>query len=722
MKQKAADKFTQRSLAYAVTLCILFLSICTTLALFAQTDTFLTKQSSVLYALYTNAVLMAVLLFLVVQDFRKTWSTKKSNGSIFHVKVIIIFSSFAVIPSLLMIFFSAIFFHKGIESWFTARNNAVLEQSLKVAESYLNEHKKVIRDDGFGIARAIEVTMASLTPSQLQDSEVFFSIASELIDELCDVRNIRRAILYDEQRNILARSRYSFSLNFADISNENIQAAYENGTEIIDLYAENKIFALVRLNILDMQTLFLLIEKDIDEHISGFVKGTQSAYNDYKELSEYRVSLEVAFILIFILLGLLLLISAIFAALHFASQFITPITALVDTAEQIKDGNLNIRAKRVNAIKELSVFINTFNDMVSKIQAQQIALEETNEKLDRQIQFVSRVLKGISSGVVGLNERLRINIFNEHAEQQIGQQLKYGTLIFDIFPDINVLFEKLVSCDIVDGQIEYIRGVEHRDLVIKISLLKKGDTASGYIVTFDDVTDLISAQRKAAWADVARRVAHEIKNPLTPIQLAAERISRKYSKQIIDDHSTFDKLINTITKQVGDIRRLADEFSFFARLPEPVLRKCDLFEIAKQAVFFMQNAYQDISVLLVESTVDTKMIGDERLIHQATINIIQNAVNAIKSENQPDKKGQITVSCESNDDFLVLKINDNGPGLPKVDRNVLTEPYFTLLPKGTGLGLAIVKKIVQDHNGDILLEDSSNGGACIKLLFPISRS
>lgn len=700
-------------------LCLLACVICATLVLFADSDTLSSRQSGILYAMYTNVALMIILACVVCRDFIRLWSSSKSKGSILQIKLMTIFSLLAVVPSLLMIFFSTIFFHKGIESWFNARNNAVLQESLKVAESYLDENKKNITDDGLGVARAIEISIASFLPSQLDNEEIIANSIGELMDDLFNMKNISCGILFDAQDHIIARSKYSLSLNFALVTASDMNEAMINGVKIIDYTQENKIFALLRVNFPLREPIFLLIEKQIDEKISGYVKKTKSAYSDYHELAEYRTNLEVAFILIFVILGILLLLAAISSAINFAGQLIVPISNLVDSAQKIRDGNLRARVENPHSIRELDVLSYTFNEMASKIQEQQMTLQDTNGKLDQQIQFITNVLAGVSSGVISLNEKFRINTFNEPAQSNIGTEIKHGMLIFDIFPNAAQSFEKLSDSDMVEEQIDFIRGIEHCKFVVKITKLKSSSNISGYIITFDDITNLISAQRKAAWSDVARRVAHEIKNPLTPIQLAAERLFRKYSKQISSDFDTFKKLTDTIVKQVGDIKRLIDEFSFFARLPEPVLKKCSLSEIIKPSVFFMQNAYQEIAFEISENNFDDSIMCDDRLIHQAVVNIMQNAVNAMKSENDAEKTYKITIKLENRSDYIDLIIDDDGPGLPKVEANVLTEPYFTLTPKGTGLGLAIVKKVMQDHGGNITLTNNDQHGARVILSFPV---
>jgi two-component system nitrogen regulation sensor histidine kinase NtrY len=287
-------------------------------------------------------------------------------------------------------------------------------------------------------------------------------------------------------------------------------------------------------------------------------------------------------------------------------------------------------------------------------------------------------------------------------------------------PEVEPLVHKASQTQFVEQEIQYRKNNELVVLSVKIENIKSSDSyGTMFVLTFDDLTNMIIAQRKAAWADVARRVAHEIKNPLTPIQLSAERIRRKYISQISTDKETFSELVNVIVRQVGDIKRLIDDFTSLARLPEPVMRLCTVYEICKQAVFFMQNVSSNIDIAFVDNNGGSNIINakaDERLLHQSIVNLLQNAINILNTLEKNDKK--IKIGIEIIEKMIYVSIEDNGPGLPKEKIESLATPYFTMMPKGTGLGLAIVKKIIQDHGGDLLFGDSSLGGAKVTISIP----
>lgn len=676
-------------------------------------------QKNIFKVLYADIILLIFVAYFFSKKIYGLWQNRKSKGSQVQIKLIYIFTLISVIPSLFMIVFAGIFFHKGIDSWFNSRNEAVLIEASNVAEAYMKENIDVAKDDALGVARVIELTVMSESPSKISDRDYLRQVIESTMNEFFLLKNINAGIVTNARREILAISEKGISLGFIPILDKTFQDCLHSGG-IIQIKSDDvtDVLLLVNLKIPFHDDAFLLFQKKIDEKIINHVNKTKLAYADYNDLKMDRFNLEVIFIIIFLIISFLLVLVAINFAIILSAQLIYPISNLIDSAEKIKNGDLNVRAKYINnSATELKLLSRTFNSMVSKVQSQQVRLENTNAQLDEKIQFISVVLSGVSSGVIGLDKNYEINLYNDVAILKIGKKLKKEVSIFDIFPQIEEYKQKLNKHLQVELQLDYIAELKHFIFVIKVVPILFRDNVS-YIITVDDITNLTNAQRQAAWSDVARRVAHEIKNPLTPIQLAAERISRKYSGQIVSEKETFDKLINSIIKQVGDIKRLTDEFSFFARLPEPVFKKSNLFEILKQAVFFMQNAYQDINFKLTstESLEKFEILVDERLIHQVFVNVLQNAVNAMKSQ-QITKEWVIDVKTTCDDNSIRVIFNDNGPGLPKANREKLTDPYFTLMPKGTGLGLAIVKKVMQDHDGKIIFEDGYLGGAMVTLYF-----
>ncbi len=693
--------------------------------LFSDINSVGIKSRKVLSVLYVDLILILILISIAINKVMKFWNERHRKGSRLTIRLIKIFSGISIFPSILMCTFSSIFFHNGLESWFNSRNQTVLQDSLKVAESYFNEHKKEALSDCIAISRVIESNIENFNVDEEHLAYINKSINSSL-DDLCNLKNIDSAILVNSG-NIIAHSKYSVNLHFINITNQEFQNLKElvfkekNGI-ILNIKNNNP-------NILTIATCFkasspnlndkffyLIAEKKLDPQVLLKAQQARAAYTEYFDLLEKRNSLEISFIIMFFIVGILILILSIIAAIAFSWRIVHPVSNLIDVSEQIIDGNLSARAANIKSIGELKILSDTFNRMIEQVHQQQKSLKTINEKLDEKVKFISSVLSGVSSGIIGIDGE-HIYIWNKRAEELLGKSINFGETIFNLFHEIkDFIYLSDKNNELIVKECKYRRDNEILLFSVKLMKIFSGEI-SRYVITFDDLTDTVIAQRKAAWSEVARRVAHEIKNPLTPIQLSAERIKRKYSSQIKEESDTFFKLIDIIVKQVGDIKRLIDEFNFFARLPDPKMRKMNLEEICSQAIFLMNNTVSDIDILFSKNEGVFEINGDERLIHQCIVNLIKNSINALSTVEKEDKK--IWISLIFSKDNIKLNVEDNGPGLPKDKMESLATPYFSLLPKGTGLGLAIVKKIIQDHQGSISFGDSIHGGACVTLTFPV---
>jgi two-component system nitrogen regulation sensor histidine kinase NtrY len=424
------------------------------------------------------------------------------------------------------------------------------------------------------------------------------------------------------------------------------------------------------------------------------------------------------------MVALLVLVSAVAIGIHFATQLVVPISRLVTAAEQIRGGDLAARVPEGEKDDELASLSRAFNRMTYQIESQQHELREANRQLDERRRFTETVLTGVSAGVIGLDRFGRVNLPNRSASSLLGVDLEeaIGQDLAQVAPEMGGLLDEAARRPerLAQSQVQLVRGTSTRTLLVRIAAEHYGREISGYVVTFDDITELLSAQRKAAWADIARRIAHEIKNPLTPIQLAAERLRRRYLKEIKGDAETFTVCTDTIIRHVGDIGRMIDEFSSFARMPAPVLKPENLSEIVRQTVFLQRTAHPEIAFATTFSAQPFLVRCDARLIGQAVINIVKNAIESIETriaEQGGDPAGQIRVSVTEEAGQAAVIVEDNGKGLPRHGRERLTEPYVTTRAKGTGLGLAIVKKIMEDHLGELVLEDGEPGGARVRLVF-----
>jgi two-component system nitrogen regulation sensor histidine kinase NtrY len=458
------------------------------------------------------------------------------------------------------------------------------------------------------------------------------------------------------------------------------------------------------------------------------------AVAQYRRLEQSREGILITFVMIFIIVALLLLLAAVWMGLTLATHISRPISGLIAAAERVRHGDLSVRVKPTTTIAEFGMVGRAFNRMTSQLQSQQEGLLLVNRDLDERRRFTEAVLSGVSAGVIGLDAHATINLPNRSASELLGLDLDAarGTPLAEVVPEMAGLINNAVEqpdCS-WQSEIRLIRAGRPRTLMVRVVAEKLQGEVLGYVVTFDDITALVMAERKAAWADVARRIAHEIKNPLTPIQLASERLKRKYSREIKSDPDTFVACTETIIRQVEDIGRMVDEFSSFARMPRPELKLENLNELVRQAVFLERNRFPSIRVDLDIPEQPLELLCDSRQVSQALINILKNAAEAVESRNgsnavlSPGWIG-VTVREEHTDNaqrLVYVEVEDNGRGLPQENRDRLTEPYVTTRAKGTGLGLAIVKKVMEDHNGDLSIEDREGGGARVSLIFKESRA
>jgi two-component system nitrogen regulation sensor histidine kinase NtrY len=620
----------------------------------------------------------------------------------------------------MMCIFSALFFHGGIESWFNKRNQTVLQESLKVAESYLTEHKRNALSDCIAVSRAVEYHLENMYDDLEDDYTRFSKNIGFLLDDLCGLKGIDAAILLDSNLNVIAHSKYSVSLHFLNINHKQIkeiEMSKKKGIVLDTKPAEDQ------KNIISASCfknpdgyMYLITEKSIDSNILSQAQNARIAYDEYLGLLKERNSLEIAFIFTFLIVGILLLIASITVAIIYSWKIVKPISNLIDVSEGIISGNMDARAVDDGNYEEIQLLIKTFNQMVEQIDNQRKNLVQINQKLHERMKFTSSVLAGVSSGVIGIDNNC-IYIWNTAAEKLLEEKIIFGEHIGNIFPEVVELLKQMEKKSTsIHREMQIKKGNAILLFSIKIENLAFHNETR-FVITFNDLTDMVLAQKKAAWAEVARRVAHEIKNPLTPIQLSAERIKHKYLPQITLDTEIFLELINVIVRQVGDIKRLIDEFCFFARLPEPKLKECNLYNICSQAVFLMQNDSSGVEIIFSSEDKDScKVNADERLLHQAIVNLIQNANNALSIIQKNNKR--IWISLKKMSDRIRIVIEDNGNGFPKEKMASLATPYFTLMPKGTGLGLAIVKKIVQDHGGELFFEGSIHGGAKVIMALP----
>jgi len=636
-----------------------------------------------------------------------------SMGSRLHLRFLLLFGLVAVTPALLMSVGSALFFQYGVESWFSERVRTALQASLQVAGAYLEEHQQVIGGDA--LAMANDITREG--PELFHSTQAF----NTFVSNQAGVRGLSEAVVFDSRRQVLARSALAFSIELGvnQIPLWAIERARSGEVAVLTSENDQRVRALVMLPGYFGETYLF---------VGRFVERTSAAVAEYERLEGRRSGLEMAFSLVFAVVSLLLLLAAIWVGLAMATKLATPIARLIDAAERVRTGDLAARVEE-GAADEVGLLSRAFNRMTSQLDQQQTDLLQANRELDDRRRFTETVLAGVSSGVVGLDAAAIVTLPNRSACELLGIAAEdiIGRPLEMVVPELGEAIDEVRRRPdrLVQREVKVARDGRSRTLLVRAAGEQRDGTEPelfGYVVTFDDITELVSAQRKAAWADVARRIAHEIKNPLTPIQLSAERLKRKYLKEIHSDPETYIKLIETIIRQVGDIGSMVDEFSSFARMPAPQIRDRDLVDICRHAVFLQRTGSPDIAFVAELPELPLVVACDERLIGQALTNLLKNATEAIQSREQPTASGRVILRLWADDGRVVVEVEDNGRGLPTENRDRLTEPYVTTRTKGTGLGLAIVKKIMEDHGGDVYLDDASGGGARVGLIFHGAQS
>jgi two-component system nitrogen regulation sensor histidine kinase NtrY len=680
-----------------------------------------TRQVAVSFILMNGATIL-VLLGII---FREVWQVMQARrrgraAARLHVQVVSLFSVMAVLPAVLVAVVANITIDRGLDRLFSGPTRAVIENSLIIARAYVEEHAHLIRGDILGMANDI----AHARPLYDQDRQSF----RELLTTSAASRNLPGAMLIDKDRHILESAETGIQLAFAAPPAGFLENLNENEPEIAVLPEENYVGALIRLRA--FQDTFLYVARPLDPHVVDQLKQTEASVAEYAEIEARRIGIQVNFALIFAVIALTILMASILLGLNFANWLVTPIRRLMGAANLVSTGDLHVQVPVLRSEGDLAQLGETFNKMTQELRTQRDELVNASELIDSRRRFIEAVLSSASAGIIGVDASGSVGILNRSAEKLIGH-VESETLdhpLSDVLPELDEMMKSAREGTqrLVQGQITINREGHERILSVRVTAEQTSQTRDSYIITLDDITELVSAQRTSAWADVARRIAHEIKNPLTPIQLSAERIRRKFGKSITEDKAVFEQCTDTIVRQVDDIRRMVDEFSRFARMPKPVIEGEDVADTVRQAVFLMRVGHPDVDIEADIKEEPLRANFDRRLISQALTNIIKNATEAIEAVPAGElQRGRIDVIATRENDDIVIDVIDNGIGLPKVSRARLLEPYVTTREKGTGLGLAIVGRVLEDHGGRIELHDASETrpgarGAWMRLRFAIS--
>ena len=672
--------------------------------------------------LLINAAIILLLIGIIVREVWLVVQARRRGRAAarLHIQIVSLFSVIAVLPAVMVAVVANVTIDRGFNRLFSGPTREVIQNSVIIARAYMQEHAQLIRGDILGMANDI----AHARPLFDQDRSTF----RELLTSGAAARNLPGAMLIDKDRNVLETAQTGIQLAFLPPAPEFLSNVNEAEPEIAVLPDENYVAAVIRLRAFN--DTFLYVARQLDPRVVAQLKQTEASAAEYAELEARRLGIQVNVALMFAVIALTILMASVLIGLNFANWLVAPIRRLMSAANMVSTGDLHVQVPVHRSEGDLAQLGETFNKMTQELRTQRDELVNASELIDSRRRFIEAVLSSASAGIIGVDASGNVGILNRSAEKLIGHA-ESETLdhpLSDVLPELDDMMKaaREGTQRLVQGQITITRDGHERILSVRVSAEQTSHSRDSYIITLDDITELVSAQRTSAWADVARRIAHEIKNPLTPIQLSAERIRRKFGKVITEDKAVFEQCTDTIVRQVDDIRRMVDEFSRFARMPKPVIEGEDVADTVRQAVFLMRVGHPDIDIEAEIKEEPMRAQFDRRLISQALTNIIKNATEAIEAVAAEDLgKGRIEVIAARENDDIVIDVIDNGIGLPKVSRARLLEPYVTTREKGTGLGLAIVGRVLEDHGGRIELNDAADirpgaRGAWMRLRFAVS--
>ncbi len=672
----------------------------------------------------SNLSVLLLLGAVLAGRLTRIWVEQRrgSAGSRLHVRLVLLFSVVAVTPAIVVAVFATAFFNLGIQSWFNDSVRIALNEGLEASRGYLEEHRNNIRADALGMANDIA------RDGQFVPSDPYALLQS--LQTQTVLRGLTEAVIYDPATGeVQAGVGPASGFGVRQPPPEATEQAKNGDVAVLGSPDDDQVRAVVQLNLtrFDKPTnLMLLIGRPVDVQILDHMARTERAVAEYKQLDENRSGLQVTFALIFALVALLVLCAAVLIGLVLANQIARPVGRLILAAERVRAGDLSVRVPEIQSEDDVAGLSRAFNRMTGQLASQRTELMDAYSQIDGRRRFTETVLAGVSAGVIGLDASANVELPNRAASELVGMDLMaaIGLPLGHVVPEFAPLLDQAAGQPerALTAEVQIGPPSRRRTLLVRIGTDLHGGRPDGYVVTFDDITELQSAQRKAAWADVARRIAHEIKNPLTPIQLSAERLKRRFTKEITSDPETFAQCADTIVRHVGDIGRMVDEFSAFARMPQPVLRPEDVGRIAREALVLQRSARPEIVWSTDIPERGPMALCDRRLVGQALTNLLQNAADAVamRPRAASEPAGHIGLSVRADGGAVVVEVRDDGVGFPDGDRERLTEPYVTHKPKGTGLGLAIVKKIMEDHGGSLALDDRTDGpGAAATLSLPL---
>ncbi len=620
-----------------------------------------------------------------------------------HVRLVALFSAIATVPTLMVVVFASVLFQIGTEFWYSDKARTVLENADRVARVYADENKdRIGRDiEAMGLDVVGSINEFGTDGSEFRDALLLQTV----------YRDLTEAAIVTLNRNGEVQLRAGVNLDARPLEKRSPPSLLRalSGQDPHVENAGDRVEALIRLD--PTEDVYLYASRKVNPAAIQQIEEARTAASDYQKVLSRSRTLQFRFNAALLLVSLLIVGFSIWIALALADRLVRPVGQLVDAARRVTAGDLSARVPSSRVQDEVTTLGNAFNRMTRRLEEQTRALVGANNQLESRRAFIEAVLSGVTAGIISIDRDRKVRLINSSAEGLLKTSNKdaVGRELSVLAPEL----DKQLDAEEREDIIQFASGGEPRTLAVKRVMVE-----GGYVLTFDDITDQLLDQRRAAWSDVARRIAHEIKNPLTPIQLAAERLQRRYGREITSDRTTFERLTGTIVRQVGDLRRMVDEFSSFARMPKPLFRQEAVNDIARQALFLHEVAHPDIRFTLDAPEPSPTLVCDRRQLGQALTNIVKNAVEAIQQKREAGPSGdeRVSVVVRERGSHVCIEISDTGIGLP-ADRGRLTEPYMTTRAKGTGLGLAIVKKIVEEHFGNIEFDDAPEGGTLVRLVF-----
>jgi two-component system nitrogen regulation sensor histidine kinase NtrY len=683
-------------------------------------------ETTTLSLIAINAAFILLLIGLISREIHRIFMARRRGkaASRLHVRIVAMFSLVAAIPALVVAVVASVTLDIGLDRWFEIRTKVIISSSLSIAEAYVVENARNLQGTTLSMADDLDANRTLYTLDRV-GFRTFLSRQAQ-------GRALAHAALIRADGSFLMQAETNADFVIPQPPIEAVRTAADGMPVLIPPAQRNIVGAIIKLR--EFDDLYLYTIRAVDPEVIRARQIVRANTDEYRALESNRLTTQVAFALIYLGVTLIIVLSAIWTGIAVADRLVRPIRQLIGAADNVATGNLDVAVTVRQSDGDVAYLGETFNNMILELKSQRNELIAAKDVIDDRRRFSEAVLSGVSAGVIGVDDGGVVTLVNRSAEKMLTLRSDnvVGRKLAEALPHVGEVFEAGRSSGrtVYRDQVTFYRGGAERTFDIQVTTEEAtvGSGENSYVVTVDDITDLVSAQRSSAWADVARRIAHEIKNPLTPIQLSAERIRRRFGKVIVEDREVFNQCTETIIRQVGDIGRMVDEFSSFARMPKPDMQQIDLRDPLREASFLIEVSRAEIS--LQRAFGDQPLLGtfDSRLLSQAFGNLIKNAAEAIEGAQHTDgEKGAILVRAQRTNGEIIVDVIDNGRGLPRENRQRLLEPYMTTREKGTGLGLAIVRKIIEDHGGRLELHDAPEDfhggcGAMIRVVLPAATT